>query len=85
MSFSIYESQCYFCKHLTRIDGKPTFKCAAFARIPPELLGAPTGKPMTVADHRKPYPGDGGIQFEPLPGEKHPLEVTDERSADEQG
>jgi len=25
-------------------------------------------------DHRKPYPGDHGIRFAPLPGERHPAE-----------
>lgn len=47
---------CYNCKHF-RTD----FKCDAFPRSIPRaiLLGG--------FDHRKPYRGDKGIQFDPKP------------------
>ena len=48
---------CVDCKHLNTEEG---WYCAAFkGRIPiPILIGE--------NDHREPYPGDNGIQFEPL-------------------
>ena len=52
MSFS---TQCRDCKH--RI---PPDACAAFPDgIPEKIL---TGK----HDHRRPFPGDGGVRFEPV-------------------
>ncbi len=49
--------QCSRCKHLHRAD--PAAKCDAF----------PVAIPLIMLenrwDHRKPYPGDGGILFEP--------------------
>lgn len=58
---------CPNCKHfagsITR-DGEGIFLCLAFPRgIPTEIITA-------EADHRKPYPGDGGLRFEP----RHPEE-----------
>ena len=48
-------SPCYKCKNY---KGRAT--CAAFKeQIPIEIF---EGK----NDHRKPYPGDNGIQFEPI-------------------
>jgi len=48
---------CTTCKHFTPEKGNP--KCAAF----------PNGVPDDIFwgdhDHRKPYPGDGGIVYEP--------------------
>lgn len=52
--------QCAKCKHY-----QDDLRCMAFERIPAEIL---TGE----HDHRKPYPGDNGIQFEPLPERKPP-------------
>ena len=48
------ESTCIYCKHLS-----DKFKCLAFPDgIPEEIL---TGD----HDHKKPFEGDNGIQFEP--------------------
>lgn len=49
-------SQCVFCVH----EGGAS--CAAFpGGIPMEIL-------TNEFDHRQPYPGDGGIRFEPREG-----------------
>lgn len=59
--YPIYGLQCVRCKHLH--DERPEdfigSRCAAFARIPREIL---EGK----HDHTLPFPGDGGIRFEPI-------------------
>lgn len=48
---------CIGCKHLTGDLREP--KCAAFpAGIPNEIL-------LSRADHRKSFPGDQGITFDP--------------------
>lgn len=47
---------CLSCKHLDR-DNDEAFTCRAF----------PAGIPTPIVegyDHRKPFPGDGGIRFE---------------------
>jgi hypothetical protein len=53
--------QCINCKHLKEPGAKDGFRCSAF----------PDGIPAEIRwnrrDHRKPYPGDHGIHFEPLP------------------
>ncbi len=49
---------CYECKHFHRND-KKGFSCAAFEVIPDAIL-------QSENDHSEPYPGDGGIIFEPL-------------------
>lgn len=55
MHILTYSPVCVFCKHLTRQR-----ECAAFAGdVPLEIWNGDN-------DHRKPYPGDNGIQFEPV-------------------
>lgn len=59
-------AHCMTCRHL-RENGT----CAAF----PELPGIPLKIWDMDVDHRHPYPGDRGIQWEPKePGVKHPLD-----------
>ena len=70
--------QCLVCKHwvspLDREDAnaqtdEPTQVCAAF---PLGKGGIPDPIWAGKADHRKPYKGDNGIQFEAMPGETFP-------------
>lgn len=46
--------RCMICAHL--MEGT---ECKAFKKIPDEIL-------IGTVDHRKPYPGDNGIQFEAM-------------------
>lgn len=57
--------QCITCVHY-RLNGE----CDAFPNGIPEpiILGE--------HDHRQPYPGDNGIRFEAMPGERHPAEES---------
>ena len=49
---------CIGCKHLH--DGEWGLPCDAFPNgIPEEIIGG-------EHDHRRPYPGDGSILFEPI-------------------
>lgn len=58
-------AQCFTCKHFDRQDG---LSCSAFDRIPGEILD------MNF-DHRKPYPGDQGVRWEPKePDVKNPFD-----------
>ena len=53
---SVAPPLCYGCKHQ---DTEDRLKCGAFpAGIPQEIL-------LSRADHRKPFPGDKGIRFDP--------------------
>ena len=49
---------CANCKHLDVTDG---WFCDAFEDVIPEAILT------SEHDHHQPYPGDHGIQFEPLP------------------
>lgn len=52
----VYSPVCTFCRHWA-VDFR---KCAAFSgEIPLEIW-------MGENNHRQPYPGDNGIQFEPV-------------------
>lgn len=61
--------QCLSCSHYRspmEHPGVPDHTCDAFPdHIPNEIWG-------DVADHRKPYPGDHGIQWEASPGQTFP-------------
>lgn len=48
---------CYECKHFIDNIDKP--QCAAFDVIPMPIWDG-------TNDHRQPFPGDNGIQFEPV-------------------
>jgi hypothetical protein len=54
--------QCVLCRHLDRssMASLHIMRCTAFpAEIPREIVG-------NKHDHRKPFPGDHGVRFEPL-------------------
>jgi len=55
----LFSPVCTFCKHKEKDNN---YKCAAFDKIPLPIW-------MGNNDHRKPYPGDHGIQFEPIEGD----------------
>ena len=54
---------CLYCKHFNRDPRSDASVCAAFPDgIPDAIL-------FNRRDHRRPFKGDHGIQFEPIPGD----------------
>lgn len=72
-------SQCFSCRHYTgwvessaKINGAPPSHVCACRAFP---KGIPDAITNDNHNHRRPYPGDQGIRWEPkTPGDKHPLE-----------
>lgn len=70
--------QCAFCKHFDATRRGGNF-CTAY----PEAPGIPTEIIVGRVDHRKPYAGDRGIQWEPIrEGEEHPFGSFEEEPTD---
>ena len=66
---TMYDSQCYHCANAVYENGRYVGECKAF----PD--GIPSDIVRNQHDHRRPYPGDHGIRWEPkTPGEKHLLD-----------
>lgn len=60
----IYSPQCLRCKHYRPNADGAGRQCTAF----PEADSIPLSIWKAETLHDQPYPGDQGIQFEPLPG-----------------
>ena len=57
-------TMCYVCEYFEKEDGK--IKCKVFKEgIPREIF-------FEYFDHRKPFPGDNGVQFKLKEGEEFP-------------
>jgi len=59
---------CLKCKHFHR-ENKNEFVCDAFPVEIPEVIV------LGLDDHKEPYPGDNGIQFEPLDAEQTKVRI----------
>lgn len=59
LNVPIYSSVCSYCKHLFLNEKRA---CKAFKMIPLKIW-------LGEHDHRKPFPGDNDIQFEPIDAE----------------
>lgn len=57
LSLPPFSPICHHCKHLDDDDSRT---CAAFLDGIPDVIW------RAERDHRKPYPGDHGIRFEPI-------------------
>jgi len=52
--------RCFSCRHYQGPEPSGGFKCAAFERIPQEILD-------NEVDHTKPFKGDRGVRYERAP------------------
>ena len=53
--------QCFGCRHFDDTAPRGIFRCDAYpTEIPTPIL-------ISEHDHKRPYPGDHGIHFEPKP------------------
>jgi hypothetical protein len=68
------DPQCFYCANLDRTNSFNPLRCRAF----PEMVPVPI--PMNKHDHRKSYPGDQGILFEPLTQERPTATTTDQKT-----
>ena len=69
----ITDPQCFDCIHLDRSGDFSILRCRAF----PEEIPLPIQ--MNKHDHRKPYPGDEGIRFEPIEKQQAVAITTDKK------
>ncbi len=61
LNLELFSPVCSGCRHLQVDVLKGGASCPAFQSIPPEIWNGDH-------DHKKPFPGDKGIVFEPIEG-----------------